>query len=108
MRLQDPEQTKVVLVTLAEPTPVTEGRVLHEDLLRAGIHPWAWGVNNSLLAAEPQSPFLRARANNETDQIRAVEALAERVAIVPLLHHEIVGEAQLTALVHDRQPQPQR
>lgn len=107
MRLQDPHQTKVVLVTLAEPTPVTEARFLQDDLERAGIHPWAWLVNNSLLAALPESAFLRARAKNEAEQIETVEAMAERVAIVPLLPHEVVGEAQLTALVHDRQPQPQ-
>jgi arsenite-transporting ATPase len=105
MRLQDPTQTKVVLVTLAEPTPVTEGRVLQQDLERAGIHPWAWVINNSLLAAEPESPFLRARANNETEQIEAVKALAERVTIVPLLAHQVVGEACLAALVEERHRQ---
>jgi arsenite-transporting ATPase len=105
MRLQDPDQTKVVLVTSAEPTPVTEARVLHLDLERAGIHPWAWVVNSSLLAAAPRSPFLRARADSEKAQIAAVAALAERVAIVPLLDHEVVGEAQLSALVdEDRVP----
>ena len=106
MRLQDPQQTKVVLVTLAEPTPVTEARVLQDDLERAGIHPWAWVINSSLLAAGPRSPFLRARAHGEIDQIAAVESLADRVAIVPLLAHEIVGEAPLAGLVHEKQPQP--
>ena len=106
MRLQDPQQTKVILVTLAEPTPVTEAQVLQQDLERAGIHPWAWVVNNSLLAAAPHSPFLRARANNEVEQIDVVRALADRVAIVPLLAHQVVGEAPLAALVEERQPQP--
>jgi arsenite-transporting ATPase len=106
MRLQDPEQTKVVLVTLAETTPVTEARVLQQDLERAGIHPWAWVVNNSLLAAEPESPFLRARANSELEQIAVVESLADRVAVVPLRAGEVIGEAALAALVDDRHPQP--
>ena len=106
MRLQDPEQTKVILVTLAEPTPVTEARVLQADLERAGIHPWAWVVNNSLLAAEPESSFLRARAASEVEQIDAVRALAARVAVVPLLADEVVGEACLAALVEERQRQP--
>ena len=44
MRLQDPTQTKVLLITLAEPTPVTEAEVLQQDLERAGIHPWAWVI----------------------------------------------------------------
>jgi arsenite-transporting ATPase len=106
MRLQDPQQTKVVLVTLAEPTPVTEARVLQDDLERAGIHPWAWVVNSSLLAARPDSAFLRARATNEAQLIEAVEAMAARVAIVPLLAHEAVGVSRLAALVDDGQPQP--
>lgn len=106
MRLQDPEQTKVILVTLAEPTPVTEARLLQDDLERAGIHPWAWVVNNSVLAARPESPFLRARAKSEAEQIEAVEAMAARVAIVPLLAHQVVGEACLAALAEERQRQP--
>lgn len=99
MRLQDPEQTKVVLVTLAEPTPVTEAQILQEDLQRAGITPWAWVINNSLLAAEPTSPFLQARAANEAAQIATVETLADRVAIVPIQANDIVGEARLADLV---------
>jgi arsenite-transporting ATPase len=98
MRLQDPEQTKVVVVTLAETTPVTEARVLQEDLERAGIHPWAWVVNSSLLAADPESPFLRARARNELEQVAIVESLADRVAVVPLQAGDVVGEAALAAI----------
>jgi arsenite-transporting ATPase len=107
MRLQDPDQTKVVLVTLAETTPVTEARVLQQDLERAGIHPWAWVVNGSLLAAEPASAFLRARAHNEIEQLGIVGSLADRVAVVPLLAREVVGEEALAGLVDDRRPQPQ-
>ncbi|EAM1400929.1 TPA: arsenical pump-driving ATPase, partial [Salmonella enterica subsp. enterica serovar Infantis] len=58
MQLQDPEKTKVIIVTLAETTPVLEAANLQQDLRRAGIEPWAWVVNNSLAAAEPSSPFL--------------------------------------------------
>ena len=64
--------TKVVLVTLPEPTPVPEASVLQADLERAGIHPWAWVVNSSLAAAQPTSAFLRRRASSEADQIAAV------------------------------------
>ena len=59
MRLQDPAQTKVVLITLAETTPVLEAAALQQDLERAGIHPWAWVVNSSIAAARPESAFLR-------------------------------------------------
>ena len=52
MQLQDPEKTKVIIVTLAETTPVLEATNLQQDLRRAGIEPWAWVVNNSLAAAQ--------------------------------------------------------
>lgn len=98
MRLQDPAQTKVVLVTLAETTPVLEAESLQDDLERAGIHPWAWVINNSIAAAHPQTPFLRARAASEIEQIAKVHSLTERVALIPLLPAEPVGEEKLSAL----------
>ncbi|WP_423246808.1 ArsA-related P-loop ATPase [Sinomonas puerhi] len=98
MRLQDPTQTKVILVTLAETTPVLEATALQQDLQRAGIHPWAWVVNNSIAAARPESAFLRARAASERDQIERVQDLADRLAIVPLLAQEPVGIGRLGAL----------
>ncbi|MBW4031621.1 MAG: arsenical pump-driving ATPase [Acidobacteria bacterium] len=98
MRLQDPTQTKVVLVTLAETTPVLEAEGLQQDLERAGIRPWAWVVNNSIAAAHPDSPFLRRRAAHELEQIARVRALSPRMAIVPLLADEPIGEAKLSAL----------
>lgn len=99
MRLQDPSQTKVVLITLVEPTPVTEAEVLQQDLERAGIHPWAWVINTSLLAARPGSPFLRVRAKNEVEQVARVEALSGRVGIVPLMSEEPVGVEWLGSLL---------
>ncbi len=100
MRLQDPDHTKVILVTLAETTPVLEAAGLQQDLERAGIHPWAWVVNNSIAAAHPRSPFLRQRARNEVEQIARVKEIADRVAIIPLLVEEPIGVARLSALVH--------
>ena len=52
MRLQDPEQTKILIVTLPETTPVLEAAQLQDDLRRAGIEPWGWIVNASLAAAK--------------------------------------------------------
>lgn len=98
MRLQDPAQTKVILITLAETTPVLEATVLQQDLQRAGIHPWAWVVNNSLAAAHPESPFLRTRAASEAVQIARVQNLADRTAIIPLLAQEPVGIGRLADL----------
>ena len=98
MRLQDAAQTKVILVTLAEPTPVTEAQGLQEDLERAGVHPWAWVINSSIAAANPETVFLRHRAAGEIEQVNRVYALAGRVAMVPLLATEPIGEARLAEL----------
>jgi arsenite-transporting ATPase len=65
MQLQDPRQTRVLIVTLAETTPVLEAAALQEDLRRAGIEPWAWLVNQSVAAARPRCALLRSRAASE-------------------------------------------
>ncbi|WP_277870441.1 MULTISPECIES: arsenical pump-driving ATPase [Cryobacterium] len=107
MRLQDPKQTKVILVTLAETTPVLEAAELQADLERAGITPWAWIVNNSIAAAAPTSPLLLARARNELIELEHVhEKRAPRLAVVPLLAEEPVGIPALLALAAGRQPAP--
>lgn len=99
MQLQNPQQTKVLIVTLAETTPVLEAANLQADLRRAGIEPWAWVVNNSLACAAPASPLLRLRAANELAQIDAVATRhAQRWAIVPLQAEEPVGVERLLQL----------
>lgn len=99
MQLQDPRQTKVLLVTLAETTPVLEAANLQSDLRRAGIEPWAWVINSSVAAARPLSPLLRRRARNELPEIAAVATRhAVRYAVVPLLDEEPVGVARLLKL----------
>ena len=99
MRLQDEKQTKILLVTLAETTPVLEAAGLQADLRRAGIEPWAWIINNSVAAAHPLSPLLRQRAHNELKEIEAVaKHHAHRYAVVPLLKEEPVGIPHLLKL----------
>ncbi|WP_448505389.1 arsenical pump-driving ATPase [Immundisolibacter sp.] len=99
MQLQDPKQTKVLLVTLAETTPVLEAANLQDDLRRAGIEPWAWIINNSIAAARTSSPLLLQRAANERREIDAVAKVhAQRYALVPLLKDEPVGQKNLRAL----------
>ncbi|MCC2593700.1 arsenical pump-driving ATPase [Tessaracoccus sp. OS52] len=99
MMLQDPTFTRLCIVTLPESTPVLEAEQLQADLARAGIRPWAWVVNNSVAAADPDSPFLRAIAANEAEQIARVQSLAERSALVPLLAEPPVEPGQLLDLV---------
>ena len=99
MQLQDSKQTKVLLVTLAETTPVMEAVNLQADLRRAGIEPWAWVINNSVAAATVHSPLLRQRASNELSEIAAVATRhAHRYALVPLLKEEPVGVERLLDL----------
>jgi arsenite-transporting ATPase len=104
MRLQDPDYTKMLLVTLPETTPVLEARQLQDDLERAGLTPYAWVVNQSLAAAGPSDPLLVERAHAEVPQIEAVqiEAVqnehAERIALAPWMPEEPVGPAPLQAL----------
>jgi arsenite/tail-anchored protein-transporting ATPase len=105
MQLQDPRQTKVLLVTLAETTPVLEAAGLQADLRRAGIEPWAWIVNNSVAAARPRSALLRQRAQNELAEIAAVAHVhADRYAVVPLLEQEPVGVDHLLKLAGHQLP----
>ncbi|WEO75992.1 ArsA-related P-loop ATPase [Cryobacterium sp. SO2] len=100
MKLQDPTQTKVLLVAIAETTPVLEAAGLQEDLRRAGIEPWAWIVNNSIAAAAPTSALLQRRAANELPEIDAVRtSYATRVALLPLLAVEPIGIPALEALM---------
>ncbi|SCC93411.1 Arsenical pump-driving ATPase [Thiomonas sp. X19] len=99
MQLQDARQTKVLIVTLAETTPVLEAANLQADLRRAGIEPWAWIINNSIAAATPNSPLLRQRACHELREIDAVATRhAQRYAVVPLLREEPVGVDRLLEL----------
>jgi arsenite-transporting ATPase len=98
-RLRDPEFTKVIIVTLAEATPVHEAERLQNDLLRARIRPFAWVINQSLLASGTGDSLLRQRGNYEIPYIRRViDGLSERTALVPWLAQEPVGRAGLSQL----------
>ncbi|TQM89499.1 arsenical pump-driving ATPase [Roseinatronobacter monicus] len=104
MRLQDADKTKVLIVTLAETTPVLEAAHLQDDLRRAGIEPYGWVVNASLAATGTTHPILAARAASEAPEIASVrENLATRYAVVPMQAKDPVGAARLRALVR---PEP--
>ncbi len=100
MQLQDPAQTKMLLVTLPETTPVLEAAALQEDLRRAGIEPWAWIINASLAASGPTDPLLAARALSELEQIGKVQReMAHRTALVPWAVEEPTGSENLRQLL---------
>lgn len=105
MRLGNPEHTKVLLVTLAETTPVSEAAQLQADLRRAGIDPFAWIINSSLAAAGSSDPLLAQRIQGELTQIALVQSThARRVVIVPWQTEEPVGAERLRRLVGARGP----
>ena len=83
-RLRDSSQTEVVIVTLAEATPVFEAKRLLEDLNRAGIQNKWWVVSQSLSAAETNNPILRARAQGEVQWLNKVNQISHgHCAVVP-------------------------
>jgi arsenite-transporting ATPase len=99
MQLQDPKQTKILIVTLAEKTPVLEAANLQADLQRAGIEPWAWVINNSVAATTTSSSLLHQRALNELVEINAVATEhSKRYAVVPMMKDEPVGVSRLLQL----------
>lgn len=98
MRLQDPQQTKILITTLPETTPVLEASRLQDDLRRAGIEPWGWIINSSLAAAETTQPLLQKRALSEQKQIAEVGRLSKRYAVVPMQAVEPVGVERLREL----------
>ncbi|MEX2470619.1 MAG: arsenical pump-driving ATPase [Gemmatimonadota bacterium] len=99
MYLQDPAHTRVVLVTLAETTPVQEAAHLQDDLRRADIEPFAWLVNRSLAASETSDPVLRARARAEAEEMKNIqEHHASRLFVVPWSAEDPRGARILQAL----------
>jgi arsenite/tail-anchored protein-transporting ATPase len=106
MRLQDPDKTRILIVTLPETTPVLEAARLQEDLRRAGIEPWGWVVNASLAATGTRHPILAARAATEAPEIARVrDELTARHAVVPMQAEVPVGAERLRALLR-RDPVP--
>ena len=99
-RLRNPKETGVVIVTLAEATPVLEAARLEEDLKRAGIEAKWWVINQSLYATDTADAVLKGRAISEKKWIRKVEGeLAQKCAIVPWLEEEKIGYDQLKEFI---------
>jgi arsenite-transporting ATPase len=100
MRLQDASYTRIILVTLPEVTPVSQAAALQADLRRAGIEPYAWVLNKSVLAAGTSDPLLLARLAGERLQMERLAAgLARRMFTIPWLTTPPIGLAALSALI---------
>jgi arsenite-transporting ATPase len=99
-RLRDPQLTRVLIVTLPEATPVHEAAKLQQDLVRAGIRPFAWVVNQSLTPLTVTDPVLQARRGQEAAYLgEVVERQATRVALVPWQAEVPVGVGGLRSLL---------
>jgi arsenite-transporting ATPase len=82
--LRDPDFTRVLIVTLAEATPVHEAERLQADLRRAQIEPYAWVIDQSLLASGTRDPALAERGRYELPFIeRVMKQDAKRTVLLP-------------------------
>ena len=99
-RLRNPEETSVVIVTLAEATPVHEASRLQEDLKRADINPKWWVINQSFYATHTSDFVLRGRAQSEIQWIQEVQKESQNnCVIIPWQSEDIVGYEKLKELV---------
>jgi arsenite-transporting ATPase len=104
-RLRNRDYTRILIVTLPEPTPVHEAAALQADLRRANIEPFAWIINQSFAESGSRDPLLAARGNGEIPYLHEVtEQLAARTALVPWAPDEPTGPDRLYQLLNPRLP----
>lgn len=75
-RLRDEAHTEVVILSLAEATPVHEAKRLLADLNRAGLHSKWWLINSSLYANETTNDILLSKSNQEAEWINHVHDIS--------------------------------
>ena len=98
-RLRDPDFARVIILTLAESTPIHEAQRLQADLRRAGIEPHAWLVNSTLTGTPTEHPTLRARAWAEIAHLRRIQELSDsRTYSIAWQPHPPIGAAALRRL----------
>lgn len=87
------DETEVVIVTLAEATPVYEAMRLEEDLKRAEIAVKWWIINSSFYKAGSSDCLLAAKASHEISWInRVAEHSGGNFAIIEWKSDDIKGE----------------
>lgn len=91
-RLKNSEETEVLIVTLAEPTPFYESVRLEEDLKRAGIYSKWWIINSSIYKTGSTNKTLKAKANSELEWINKVDERTDgNFTIIPWSSDQIKG-----------------
>ena len=100
MRLQNPDYTKIILVTLPETTPVSQAAALQDDLRRAQVEPYAWVINKSILSSGTTDPVLTARLKSEQRSIERVkDGLAKKIFVLPWKATPPIGISELSKIV---------
>jgi len=95
-RLRNADETEVIIVTLAETTPVYEAMRLEEDLKRARIATKWWIINSSLYHTGTTNQMLSAKASNEIEWINMVDAHSKgNFALLSWSAEELKGEKLL-------------
>lgn len=98
--LRNADETEVLIITLAETTPVYEAMRLESDLKRAGINSKWWIINASLYATETTNKTLKAKASNEIEWINKVDKHSNgNFAIIEWKAEEIKGEKLLNLIL---------
>ena len=83
-RMRDPDHTRVLVLTLPELTPITEALLLEKDLLRAGITPYGWIINQCLTPLKICDPLLLAKQQEEIPHIeRLLRTHDNRIFVSP-------------------------
>ncbi|MBC8059163.1 MAG: arsenical pump-driving ATPase [Clostridiaceae bacterium] len=97
--LKNAVETEVIIVTLAETTPVYEAMRLESDLRRAGINSKWWVINSSLYTTNTTNEILKAKASNEVVWINKVNEISKgNLAVVEWKPEEVKGEKLLDLL----------
>ncbi|MDZ5713561.1 arsenical pump-driving ATPase [Jeotgalibacillus haloalkalitolerans] len=91
-KLRDPAFTHVLITTLPEATPVFEASRLQDDLIRAGIKPQGWVVNQSLAVTDTRDAILGRKAESELRWIQEVKRLSDDKAVyIPWMEKQLSG-----------------
>jgi len=92
-KLRDEKEAEVIIVTLAETTPVHEAMRLLNDLERAGIHNKWWVINSSFYATNTTNAILKVKAGNEVQWINKVNEISKgNFAVIEWMRSEVKGD----------------
>lgn len=98
-RLRNTDETEVIIITLAEATPVYEAMRLEEDLKRAGIPTKWWVINSSLYYTSTTNKVLAAKASNEIEWINKVDEHSNgNFSVIPWKAKDIKGDSLIELL----------